>query len=196
MRFLLARRTNRAGLSVVLGPETRNSTLRKTMKLDSLEPLFVEELRDIYNAENQLLKALPKMAKAATSPELKQAFEEHLEQTRGHVERLDEIFGELGKKATGKTCKAMKGLVEEGSEMMQEDGEDSVIDAAIIAAAQKVEHYEIASYGTVRAWAEQLGKDEAVDLLQQTLDEESEANEKLTELAESSINVEAEAGKK
>ncbi len=166
------------------------------MKLDSLEPLFVEELRDIYNAENQLLKALPKMAKAASSPELKRAFEEHLELTRGHVERLDEIFGDLGKKATGKTCKAMKGLVEEGSEMMSEDGEDSVIDAAIIAAAQKVEHYEIASYGTVRAWAEQLGKDDAVDLLQQTLDEESEANEKLTELAESSINVEAESGKK
>jgi ferritin-like metal-binding protein YciE len=164
------------------------------MKLDSLEPLFVEELRDIYNAENQLLKALPKMAKAATSEELKSAFQEHLEQTRGHVERLDEIFEELGKKATGKTCKAMKGLIEEGSEMMEEEGEDSVLDAGIIAAAQKVEHYEIASYGTVRAWAEQLGKEDAVDLLQQTLDEESEANEKLTELAESSINVEAKTG--
>jgi ferritin-like metal-binding protein YciE len=164
------------------------------MKLDSLEPLFVEELRDIYNAENQLLKALPKMAKAASSEELKSAFEEHLEQTRGHVERLDEIFEELGKKATGKTCKAMKGLIEEGSEMMEEEGEDSVLDAGIIAAAQKVEHYEIASYGTVRAWAEQLGKEDAVDLLQQTLDEESEANEKLTELAESSINVEAKTG--
>ena len=165
------------------------------MKLDSLEPLFVEELRDIYNAENQLLKAMPKMAKKASSAELKRAFQEHAEQTREHVERLDEIFEELGKKATGKTCKAMKGLVEEGSEMMEEDGEDSVIDAAIIAAAQKIEHYEIASYGTVRAWAEQLGKEDAVDLLQQTLDEESETNEKLTELAESSINVEAEAGK-
>jgi ferritin-like metal-binding protein YciE len=165
------------------------------MKLDSLEPLFVEELRDIYNAENQLIKALPKMAKAASSAELKSAFEEHLEQTRGHVERIEEIFEELGKPAKGKTCKAMKGLIEEGSEMMEEDGEDSVIDAAIIAAAQKVEHYEIASYGTVRAWAAQLGKDDAVDLLQQTLDEESEANEKLTELAESAINVEAEAGR-
>ncbi|MBV9009451.1 MAG: ferritin-like domain-containing protein [Verrucomicrobia bacterium] len=164
------------------------------MKLDSLEPLFVEELRDIYNAENQLTKALPKMAKAASSEELKSAFQEHLEQTKEHMERLEEIFEELGKKPTGKTCKAMKGLIEEGSEMMQEDGEDSVIDAAIIAAAQKIEHYEIASYGTVRAWAEQLGKDDAVDLLQQTLDEESETNEKLTELAESSINVEAKAG--
>jgi ferritin-like metal-binding protein YciE len=165
------------------------------MKLDSLEPLFVEELRDIYNAENQLIKALPKMAKAASSEELKSAFEEHLGQTRGHVERLEEIFEELGKPAKGKTCKAMKGLIEEGSEMMEEEGEDSVLDAGIIAAAQKVEHYEIASYGTVRAWAEQLGKDNAVDLLQQTLDEESEANEKLTELAESAINVEAKAGR-
>jgi ferritin-like metal-binding protein YciE len=195
MRFLLARQAIvRAGLSGFLGPETRNSTLGTKMKLDSLEPLFVEELRDIYNAENQLTKALPKMAKAASSEELKSAFQEHLEQTKEHMERLEEIFEEMGKKPTGKTCKAMKGLVEEGSEMMQEDGEDSVIDAAIIAAAQKIEHYEIASYGTVRAWAEQLGKDDAVDLLQQTLDEESETNEKLTELAESSINVEAKAG--
>lgn len=164
------------------------------MKLDSLEILFVEELRDIYNAENQLIKALPKMAKRASSEELRQAFEEHLEQTRGHVERLDEIFEELGKKATGKTCKAMKGLIEEGSEVMEEEGEASVLDAALIAAAQKVEHYEIASYGTVRTWAEMLDKSDAVDLLQQTLDEESETNEKLTELAESSINVEASAG--
>jgi ferritin-like metal-binding protein YciE len=164
------------------------------MKFDSLEPLFVEELRDIYNAETQLTKALPKMAKRASSPELKAAFEEHLEQTKGHIDRLDQIFEGLGKKATGKTCKAMKGLVEEGSEMMEEDGEDSVIDAGIIAAAQKVEHYEIASYGTVRTWAEMLGKDDAVDLLQQTLDEETEADEKLTELAESTINQEATAG--
>jgi ferritin-like metal-binding protein YciE len=164
------------------------------MKLDSLETLFVEELRDIYNAETQLTKALPKMAKAASSPELKTAFEEHLEQTKGHIERLDEIFEGLGKKATGKTCKAMKGLVEEGSEMMEEEGEDSVLDAGIIAAAQKVEHYEIASYGTVRTWAEMLGKDDAVDLLQQTLDEETETDEKLTELAESTINQEATSG--
>ena len=164
------------------------------MKLDSLEPLFVEELRDIYNAENQLTKALPKMAKAASSEELKTAFQEHLEQTKEHIERLDEIFETLGKKATGKTCKAMKGLIEEGSDMMEEEGEDSVLDAGIIAAAQKIEHYEIASYGTVRAWAEQLGKEDAVDLLQQTLDEESETNEKLTELAESTVNVEAKSG--
>jgi ferritin-like metal-binding protein YciE len=161
------------------------------MKIDSLEILFVEELRDIYNAEGQLIKALPKMAKEATSPELKQAFEEHLEQTRGHVDRLEEIFEELGKPAKGKTCKAMKGLVEEGSEVMEEDAEEAVKDAALIAAAQKVEHYEIATYGTLRTWAEMLDKQDAVDLLQQTLDEESETDEKLTEIAESTINAEA-----
>ena len=161
------------------------------MKLDSLETLFVEELRDLYSAENQLVKALPKMAKRASSEELKEAFEEHLELTREHVERLDEIFENLGKPAKGKTCKAMKGLIEEGSEVLEEHGEASVIDAALIAAAQKVEHYEIAAYGTVRTWAEMLDQDDAVDLLQQTLDEESEADEKLTEIAESTINATA-----
>src|ERR1700759_3406080 len=115
------------------------------MKMESLETLYIEELRDIYNAENQLLKALPKMAKAAAASELKQAFEEHLEQTRGHVERLEEIFEKLDKKPTGKTCKAMKGLIEEGSEILEEEGEEHVLDAGLIAAAQKVEHYEIAS---------------------------------------------------
>ena len=134
------------------------------MKLESLETLYVEELRDIYNAENQLLKALPKMAKAASSPELKQAFEDHLEQTEEHVARLDEIFGKLDKKPTGKTCQAMKGLIEEGSEMMNHDGEEVVLDAGLIAAAQKVEHYEMASYGTVRTWAEMLGEDDAAEL--------------------------------
>jgi ferritin-like metal-binding protein YciE len=162
------------------------------MKLDSLETLFVEELRDVYNAENQLVKALPKMGKRASSEELKRAFEEHLEQTRGHVERLDQILEGLGKSSKGKTCKGMKGIVEEGSEVMEQEGDDAVLDAAIIAAAQKVEHYEIATYGTLRTWAEMLDNDEAADLLQQTLDEESETNEKLTELAESSINVEAQ----
>jgi ferritin-like metal-binding protein YciE len=165
-----------------------------TMKLDSLETLYVEELRDIYNAENQLLKALPKMAKAASSEELKQAFEDHLEQTREHIERLDEIFEKLDKKATGKTCKAMKGLIEEGTEIMEEEGEEVVLDAGIIAAAQKIEHYEMASYGTVRTWAEMLGEDDAADLLQQTLDEEGETDERLTELAEEIVNVEAAAG--
>ncbi|MGH7938079.1 MAG: DUF892 family protein, partial [Bryobacteraceae bacterium] len=114
------------------------------MKLDSLRTLWIEEMRDLYNAENQLLKALPKMAKTASNPELKEAFENHLEETKIHVERLEEIFDKLGKKPSGKTCKAMKGLIEEGSEIMSEDGLDSVIDAGIIAAAQRVEHYEMA----------------------------------------------------
>ena len=165
------------------------------MKLEALETLYVEELRDIYNAENQLLKALPKMAKTASSPELKQAFEDHLEQTREHVERLEEIFEKLEKKPSGKTCKAMKGLIEEGSEIMEEEGEEHVLDAGLIAAAQKVEHYEIASYGTVRTWAELLGEEDAAELLQQTLDEEGETDKRLTELAEEIVNVEAAAGK-
>jgi ferritin-like metal-binding protein YciE len=165
------------------------------MKLDSLQTLFVEELRDIYSAENQLLKALPKMAKRAKSEELKEAFTDHLEQTKEHVERLDEIFETLDKSPKGKTCKAMKGLIEEGSEVLEEEGEDSVIDAGVIAAAQKVEHYEIASYGTVRTWAEMLDRSEAAELLQLTLDEEGEADHKLTEIAESTINTEATAGK-
>jgi len=165
------------------------------MKLESLETLYVEELRDIYNAENQLLKALPKMAKTASSPELKQAFEDHLEQTREHVERLDEIFEKLDKKPTGKTCHAMKGLIEEGSEILEQEGAEHVIDAGLIAAAQKVEHYEIASYGTVRTWAEILGEEDAAELLQQTLDEEGETDKRLTELAEEIVNVEAAAGK-
>jgi ferritin-like metal-binding protein YciE len=165
------------------------------MKLDSLETLYVEELRDIYSAEGQLLKALPKMAKHASSPELKQAFEEHLGQTEEHVERLEEIFKQMDKKPTGKTCKAMKGLIEEGSEIMEEEGEESVLDAGLIAAAQKVEHYEIASYGTVRAFANMLGEEDAAELLQQTLDEEGETDKRLSELAEEIVNVEATAGK-
>ena len=162
------------------------------MKLDSLRSLWIEEMRDLYNAETQLLKALPKMAKKASTQELKEAFESHLDETQTHVERLDEIFDRLGKKPTGKTCKAMKGLIEEGSEMMMEDGLDSVIDAGIIAAAQRVEHYEIAGYGVVRTFASLLGEDEAEELLQETLDEEGAADEKLTEIAESIVNEEAE----
>ncbi len=164
------------------------------MKLDSLRTLWIEELRDLYSAETQLVKALPKMAKKATNPELKEAFESHLEETRNHVERLEEIFSRLGKKPTGKTCKAMKGLIEEGSEMMQEDGPESVLDAGIISAAQKVEHYEISGYGTARTFASILGEDEAEDLLQETLDEEGAADEKLTEIAEGVVNEEAEEG--
>jgi ferritin-like metal-binding protein YciE len=164
------------------------------MKLESLEILYIEELRDLYNAENQLVKALPKMAKAASSPELRRAFEDHLEETKEQVERLEEIFKKLGKKPTGKTCHGMKGLIEEGSEIMKQEGDDSVLDAALIAAAQKVEHYEIASYGTVREFANILGEEDAAELLQETLDEEGEANKRLTELAEETVNVEAVTG--
>lgn len=162
------------------------------MSLDSLHKLYVEELKDLYNAENQLLKALPRMAKAATAPKLKAAFTEHLAVTRKQVERLDQIFAELGVSPKGKKCKAMEGLVEEGKEIMQEDGDPSVIDAALIAAAQRVEHYEMAGYGCVRTFANLLGYEDAAALLQETLDEEGEADKKLTELAETVINVEAE----
>jgi ferritin-like metal-binding protein YciE len=161
------------------------------MKLDTLKTLYANELRDLYNAENQLVKALPKMAKAASSEELKDAFEKHLEQTRTHVERLEEVFEELGERPKGKTCRAMKGLIDEGSEILNEDGEESVIDAGIIVAAQKVEHYEIASYGSVRTFAQMLGKNRSAELLQTTLDEESEANELLNKLAEDIVNPEA-----
>lgn len=161
------------------------------MKLDTLKKLYISELRDLYNAETQLLKALPKMAKGASSEELKDAFEKHLEQTKGHVERLDEVFQELDEKPKGKTCKAMKGLIDEGSEILGEDGEESVIDAGIIVAAQKVEHYEIAGYGSVRTFAQLLGKDRSADLLQKTLEEESETNELLNKLAEEIVNPEA-----
>jgi ferritin-like metal-binding protein YciE len=161
------------------------------MKLNTLKQLYIEELRDLNSAENQLLKALPKMAKGASSEELKLAFENHLDQTKVHVERLEEIFERLDETPKGKTCQAMKGLVEEGSEILGEDGEESVLDAGIIAAAQKVEHYEIASYGTVRTFAQLLGEDEAAELLQETLDEEGEADKLLTQLAQEIVNPEA-----
>ena len=173
-------------------PQNQEPNKLQIMKLDSLRTLWIEEMRDLYNAENQLVKALPKMAKKASNPELREAFENHLEETRNHVERLEEIFSRLGKKPSGKTCKAMKGLIEEGSEMMQEDGIKSVIDAGIIAAAQRVEHYEIAGYGVVRTFAAILGEDEAEELLQETLDEEGAADETLTEIAEGIVNEEAE----
>jgi ferritin-like metal-binding protein YciE len=168
-----------------------NNTERQIMKLDTLQKLYVSELRDLYNAENQLLKALPKMAKAASSEELKDGFEKHLEQTKGHVERLEEIFEGLDENPKGKTCKAMKGLIEEGSEILKEDGEESVLDAGIIVAAQKVEHYEMAGYGSVRTFAQLLGQNKAAELLQTTLDEESETNEILNKLAEGVVNPEA-----
>jgi ferritin-like metal-binding protein YciE len=170
---------------------TGKQLTKGNMKLDTLKKLYIEELRDVYSAENQLVKALPKMAKGASSDELKQAFETHLEQTKGHVERLEEIFEALDEKPTGKTCKAMQGLIEEGSEMLAEEGEESVIDAGLIGAAQRVEHYEIAAYGTLRGFAELLGEEEAVELLQQTLDEEGETDKLLTDLAEDIVNPEA-----
>jgi ferritin-like metal-binding protein YciE len=162
------------------------------MALESLHDLYVDELRDLYSAENQLVKALPKMAKAAGDEGLRAAFQEHLEVTRGQVQRLERIFKQLGERPTGKKCVAMEGLIDEGKEMMEEDAPESVMDAALISAAQKVEHYEIAGYGCVRTYARLLGYDDAADLLQETLDEEGEADKKLTELAESAINVEAE----
>src|SRR3954466_16003435 len=161
------------------------------MSMDSLKDLYVEELKDLYNAENQLLKALPRLARKAASPDLRAAFEEHLGQTEGQVNRLEKIFKKLGEKPTGKTCKAMKGLVEEGKEIMEEDGDESVLDAALIGAAQKVEHYEIASYGTARTFASLRGEEDAVELLQKTLDEEAATDKKLTALAESLVNPEA-----
>ena len=161
------------------------------MKLDTLEQLYISELRDLYSAENQLLKALPKMAKAASSEELKDGFEKHLEQTKGHVRRLEQVFEALDENPKGKTCRAMKGLIEEGSEILKENGEESVLDAGIIVAAQKVEHYEIAGYGSARTFAQLLGQNKAAELLQATLDEESETNEILNKLAESVVNPEA-----
>lgn len=162
------------------------------MEIDSLRKLYVDELKDLYSAEKQILQALPKMAKKATNPQLRQGFEKHLEQTRMQVERLDRIFELLGKSPRGKKCKGMEGLLEEGKEMMQEDMEDDVMDAALIAAAQRVEHYEIAGYGTVRTYAELLGEKEHAKLLQQTLDEEGQTDKELTKLAQA-INVEAMA---
>jgi ferritin-like metal-binding protein YciE len=161
------------------------------MKLDSLKKLYIEELRDLYSAENQLVKALPKMAKAASSPKLQNAFRAHLEQTKNQVTRLETIFEKLEKSPKGKTCKAMQGLIEEGEELLKEDAAPEILDAALIAAAQRVEHYEIAGYGTVRTFARLLNDTEAARLLQETLDEEGQTDEKLTQLAESLINNEA-----
>jgi ferritin-like metal-binding protein YciE len=160
-------------------------------KLNNLSDLLVQELKDLYSAETQLIKALPKMAKAATSPELKVAFGKHLRETEEHVERLEKIMSELDESPKGKTCKAMKGLIEEGQETIKEDAEASVKDAALICAAQKVEHYEIAGYGSARTFAQLLGEDRIARVLQTTLDEEGATDKALTELAEN-INAEAE----
>lgn len=163
------------------------------MEINSLRELYIDHLRDLYDAETQLIKALPRMAKEASSDELRQGIEEHLEQTRGQAERLEQIFEQLGEKAKGKKCKGMQGVIEEGKEALEEDMEEDTKDAAIIAAAQRVEHYEIAGYGTARTYANLLGENEAAELLEQTLNEEKETDQKLTQLAEE-INVEAAQG--
>ena len=163
------------------------------MKLDTLRHLFVDELKDLYSAEQQLLKALPKMSKAATAKELKTAFDSHLKETVGQVERLEQVFESLEISPKGKKCKAMEGLVKEGAELMKEDADPDVMDAGLIAAAQRVEHYEMAGYGCVRTYAQLLGESEAASLLQETLDEEGAADKKLTKIAEK-INIDAEEG--
>lgn len=162
------------------------------MSVETLEDLLTHELKDLYSAETQILKALPKMAKAATNPELKTAFEKHLKQTEEQVQRIETIFDSLEGKPRGKKCVGMEGLIEEGTELMQEDMPESLLDAALIGAAQKVEHYEIAAYGTARALAERLGMKDAVRLLQTTLDEEGETDKMLTSIAQR-VNSKAEA---
>jgi len=164
------------------------------MEMQSLHELYVDELKDLYSAEKQIVKALPKMVKNATNPELKEAFSNHLDETQGHVARLEKVFQMLGEKAGGKKCKGMEGLIEEAKELLEEDASDEVLDAGMISKAQHVEHYEMAGYGTVRTYAEQLGYADQAKLLQQTLDEEGKANELLTQIAESSVNLEAEEG--
>jgi ferritin-like metal-binding protein YciE len=164
------------------------------MSADNLREALVEEIRDLYNAEKQLVKALPKMAKGAESDELRDAFEQHLQETEGQVSRLERVFELLDEKPRGKHCAGMAGIIEEGSEKLHEDMEGSVLDASLIGAAQKVEHYEICAYGTAIAWAEALGLSEVVDVLNESLEEEKSADEKLTALAESGINQAATAG--
>lgn len=161
-------------------------------KMRTLEDAYMDLLKDLYSAEKQLVKALPKMAKNAQAADLQRAFEEHLKQTENQVERIERIFSELEGSPRGKKCVGMEGLIEEGNELLKEDAEPEVLDAGLIAAAQKVEHYEIAGYGTARAWAHRLGYHDAAKLLEQTLEEESMANEKLTRIAESHVNMEAQ----
>jgi ferritin-like metal-binding protein YciE len=176
-------------MPTAISPTIVNRSLGGKMS-QGLKELYIDELKDLYSAETQLVKALPKMAKAASSDELRQGFEDHLEQTRGHVERLEKVFKVLGESPKGKTCRGMQGLVEEGSEVIGEGFEGSLMDAALIGAAQRVEHYEIAAYGTVCAFAKELGESDQASLLNETLEEEKETDEKLSELS-SQINSEA-----
>lgn len=161
------------------------------MKYETMQDLLLGQIQDLYDAEQRLVKALPKMAEAAASQKLRQAFEEHLGQTKGHVTRLERIFRELGQDAKGTTCDAMKGLIKEGESIVSDIDESPLRDAGLIAAANRVEHYEIAGYGSARTFAQTLGMDRTASLLEQTLDEEKQADQKLTELAESMINEEA-----
>ena len=164
------------------------------MSMESMQDLYLHELKDLYSAEKQILEALPKMAQKANHQELRKAFEEHRAMTEEQVRRLDTIFDDLGQSSSGKKCKGMEGLIEEGEEVLEEDADPDVRDAALIAAAQRIEHYEIAAYGTARTYAKQLGFDKHADLLQSTLDEEGETDKQLTQLAESRINREAQIG--
>ena len=157
----------------------------------TLHDAFVDELRDAYDAEKQLTKALPKLAKAATSPELRAAFEAHLEETRGQIDRLEQVFASLDEKVRGKHCDGIAGIIDEGKAIMEEDFDEATMDACLIAAGQRTEHYEIAAYGTLVAWARGMGHTEAERLLQETLDEEKAADEKLTSIAEGGVNDEA-----
>src|SRR5579864_493468 len=180
----------RRASAVKNGDQAKFASTGDPMETNRLKHLYVEELKDLYSAESQMVKALPKMAKAATSEELKAGFEEHLEQTKGHVSRLEEIFTALGESPKGKKCKGMEGLIKEGVEMIEEGPAPEELDAGLISAAQRVEHYEIAGYGCVSTYAKLLGEDQAVSLLRQTLEEEKEADEKLTQLS-GNINLEA-----
>jgi len=162
------------------------------MEMQTLQDLYVDELKDLYSAENQIIKALPKMIKAASHNELKQAFTRHLRETERHVERIEQVCESLGVSPKGKKCVGMEGLLKEGSELIKEKPEPDVLDAGLIAAAQHVEHYEMAGYGCVRTYARQLGYDSQADLLQTTLDEEGDTDHLLTQIAESAINIEAE----
>ncbi|HLK17856.1 MAG TPA: ferritin-like domain-containing protein [Bryobacteraceae bacterium] len=164
------------------------------MKIENLEDLFVEQIEDLYDAEQRLVKTLPKMAEASTSPQLRQAFESHLEETKGHVRRLEQVFQALRKKPKGQTCDAMKGLIEEGDDMISNTEQSPLRDAGLIAAANRVEHYEIAAYGSVLSFAKTLGVQEALSLLDATLTEEKKADEKLTQIAETSVNESAARG--
>lgn len=196
MRRRNTRKTSSSRSPIARSSRTRGQTRQQSGEFESqeneLHELFLDELADIYNGEQQLTKALPKMAKAAQSDELRQAFESHLQETEHQISRLEEVAEHLGESIKRKVCKGMKGIVEEGSEMMQEKKGSNAIDAALINAAQKVEHYEIASYGTLCAWAKQMNHDDALQLLHENLEEEKAADEKLTQVAESLANVEAE----